>query len=339
MPRHEELLSSWVVRTAHANGLGAWSFVNLHWRRDPFWNRDPDRLTLSRWFERFAELADVPPECVEAMTLASARRALGESGAGIMPTILAVGVWHTKRRLYGLQYCPDCLAAHPGTFRRAWRSALLTTCPLHDRPLRDACPRCDAPLAPHRAVTRGRDVCARCSHYLPHELSGPPAIDRRQVPRHDGLVAGLLDGSPLDVTMARDLRTILGLATGVRLEMRLRAALGLAPQHVPKAEPTFELMRSADRRRAMEVAAAWIADWPDNFRAGAAAIRLSQISFAGRRLGPALAAEVAQLPPRIRPPRRGPGPPIHDATLRRLARTDRSAYQLRRAARIDWLTR
>ncbi len=75
-----------------------------------------------------------------------------------MPWILPINSYGMKHQGYGIQFCPACLTADSiPYFRKAWRLAIFTYCPLHRITLHDACPACGEPIAYHRHDF-GRDV-------------------------------------------------------------------------------------------------------------------------------------------------------------------------------------
>lgn len=64
--------------------------------------------------------------------------------------IMPLGVWHRRRRLGGLQFCPACLSTDPiPYFRKRWRLSFVTVCETHGVFLSDRCSRCDWPVQYH----------------------------------------------------------------------------------------------------------------------------------------------------------------------------------------------
>lgn len=70
---------------------------------------------------------------------------------GVYHWINCVGVYHRRRRRYGLGFCPLCLAENR-CFQRQWRLSFWTVCPIHRVLLSDGCPRCDEPVRAHGHV-------------------------------------------------------------------------------------------------------------------------------------------------------------------------------------------
>lgn len=135
------------------------------------WRRDLDRITSPEELIAAAERARVEPEkvmrlCLWPLMLEGDRQRAGGCSKGI----LAVGVYHSQRRRFGLQFCTDCLAGDEiPYFRQHWRLALLTRCPIHRGQLRDSCFRCNSPIALHRSE---HSICC-CGHCGADQRAAP----------------------------------------------------------------------------------------------------------------------------------------------------------------------
>lgn len=153
-PLKDELLSSWLVRVAHANGLKVQSFCRLAFGSErQVWNRDIDRLAPAWLVEAMAARTGTTMKRAWQTTVMRYRGKLFERGkaSGQLRWILSLQMYHRKRLGYGLQFCPTCLAedAEP-YFRLAWRVAFYTYCPKHDCMMLDRCPQCGHGVAYHR---------------------------------------------------------------------------------------------------------------------------------------------------------------------------------------------
>lgn len=149
-PQDDELLSSYLMRVAHAEGTSPQRWAQYHLRHLELWTRDTDRALPASTLSSLVARLDCSKDSITALSVGTGlddRQLLCH--AGVEPWITAVGLFHRIRRLHGLQYCPDCLAEAP-YFRRLWRIAFVTHCPAHHRVLLDGCARCDAPIVPHR---------------------------------------------------------------------------------------------------------------------------------------------------------------------------------------------
>lgn len=161
-PHPDELLSSWIVRLAHAHGYKVQTMCAiLFGRNSPIWNRDIDRAAPSEVMEVLSQASGATMDQIENTLLRSYEGTLFEqhNANGMCRWILPLGVYHRSRRRPCLMFCPQCLGddANP-YFRRRWRLAFSIVCTKHGCYLLDACPKCDSPIAPHRSDMHGRQV-------------------------------------------------------------------------------------------------------------------------------------------------------------------------------------
>lgn len=157
-PCPDELLSSWIVRVAQANGI---KLQTLSWQLfgnavSP-WNRDIDRTAPSWLISAFSKHTGQPYWDLFHTTLATYRMRLYQHRrlSGQLAWILPVNNHGMNRQSYGQQFCPKCLSEGPFPyFRKHWRIALFTYCPVHQIALHDACPNCQAPIVHYRGDFR-----------------------------------------------------------------------------------------------------------------------------------------------------------------------------------------
>jgi len=153
-PFADELLSSWLVRIAHANGLKVQTFCQHEFGLNhQVWNRDIDRLGPEWLLQRLAEKSGLTMKEVWAHTLLPYQGWIYSHHqlSGQLRWILPLHIYHRKRQGFGLQYCPVCLEEdHEPYFRRAWRVALYTFCPKHQILMHDRCPACGHGVVFHR---------------------------------------------------------------------------------------------------------------------------------------------------------------------------------------------
>jgi hypothetical protein len=153
-PMPDELLSSWIVRIVRANGLKLQTFCDFAFgKAHQLWNRDIDRLAPEWLLRELAARTGTGLARVRKTTLRIYEGLFYEHWrpSGQLRWILCTGVYHRKRTLFGMQFCPQCLRedAEP-YFRTHWRIAALTFCPRHLIALHDRCPACGAAVAFHR---------------------------------------------------------------------------------------------------------------------------------------------------------------------------------------------
>lgn len=305
------------------------------------WNRDVDRTTDPAWLDDIAQLLCVPTERLLATTLEETRRQLDRAPERQRdtPLLLSAGVFHRKRRLHGLQYCPECLDERLPYYRTEWRLAFNVMCPRHNRPLRDACPACDAPIVPHRINAFSLDLCHACSFVLSRgrEKLAPPAMNTVMLQRDLGAILSGMDGyvGPWrDAAAFSGVRTLIGVARNPFILRDLRRALDLSdPGHHGIGAARFEHARLAERMLVLETVARWIADWPASFRLGADAAGLTQRTFRRSAQPDGLREEVLLLPDGVQR-KRAYMPILQDKELARLRRRDPGAYRNVRARRL-----
>ena len=153
-PYPDELLSSWLVRTAHANGLKVQTFCHLEFnQRYEVWNRDIDRLAPDWLLHTIQTKTGLSRKRILNTTLLAYQGKLYDNyrAAGQLPWITTLQIYHRKRRGHGLQFCPQCLAEDDEPyFRKSWRTTLHTFCPQHMILMHDRCPACGEGIAFHR---------------------------------------------------------------------------------------------------------------------------------------------------------------------------------------------
>lgn len=159
-PESDELLSSWMVRFAHAHGLRVETMCSmLFGRSSPVWNRDIDRSISTEMLTQLSAASGNDLNLLQQCRLQSFEGIVSErvncrgSSFGILP----LGIYHRKRTRASLMYCPQCLRSDPYPFyRKAWRISWVMTCGVHELRLLDRCPQCSAPIAPHRVDIKWR---------------------------------------------------------------------------------------------------------------------------------------------------------------------------------------
>lgn len=160
-PLPDELLSSWLIRLAHAHGQKLQTFcAQLFSREKAIWNRDIDKLVPDWLVARLSEVTATSIERTIGATLEAYEGFLYERHQpnGNTRWILPLGVYHRTRRNAGLLCCPECLAEDEVPyFRRSWRLALTVACTKHKSWLIDCCPSCNSPIEPHRSDMHSKE--------------------------------------------------------------------------------------------------------------------------------------------------------------------------------------
>lgn len=298
-PLPDELLSSWLVRLAHANGHKVHTLCALHFgRHRQIWNRDIDSLAPAWLLQGLAEWTGIESEQIFACTLRSLEGILfGRHHAlGSMRWILPLGIYHRTRRRHGLQYCPLCLKTDADAhYRRRWRLAFYTCCERHQVMLRDACPKCGCPVMFHRAELGHKSFVgpvslADCFHCR-SPLSDAPleeAMYRTDVERRarlslsDAVCVGSMPIGPVVFECADQLFDVLHqwcklLMTPSAYRMPLPYVEQMTGTRLPALiKGTFE-RQSISVRHVLITHALWLLeDWPDHFLAAAKVTGMSR---------------------------------------------------------------
>lgn len=176
--KRDELLSSWLVRLARRNRVKLHTISRLlGGNQASIWNRDVDRMAAPAVISKLANLTGLESAEIREHSLAALieQLDLDHHPNGFGTWVLPLGVWHRKRRRYGVQFCPVCFRLDDEPYiRRSWRIAYYTECERHRVLLADRCPECDAPheyfrgeMGRRRATTaEGMNVCSRCGFDL-----------------------------------------------------------------------------------------------------------------------------------------------------------------------------
>ncbi|KAA0580164.1 TniQ family protein [Azospirillum sp. B21] len=279
-PLPDELLSSWIARTAIANGLTPGHFIRAAWPEVRVAARDIDHVGPSHVVERMAARTLTDPERAWSTTLGSFSGFLFEAHAPadgrhggtkwITRTRIAGGIWHWP----GQQFCPACLAEDPVWMRRSWRLALSAVCPHHGCVLADRCGRCEAPVTVIRADHPGQ--CHACQGDLsltPSAAAPWEAIALHR--RHEAILArgwAQLGEYSLYSTRYFDLlHYVLRLLAGPRYGERLRTIVSrlwggdATPPVRPVGLAKLETLSPGDRARLLDLAARLLPGWPYRF--------------------------------------------------------------------------
>lgn len=159
-----ELFSTWLARTALAQGCDPMDLTGSLWPRWRAWTVDLDRGLSPERLEVLALRSGVDAAQLEEATLRPVVTAINPERCSVKamwPWVLSLGS-RNRRRFGGLQYCPYCLAEDQiPYFRRSWRLVWHVGCVRHGNLLADHCGRCHAPAEPHRSRATDMTLC-RC---------------------------------------------------------------------------------------------------------------------------------------------------------------------------------
>lgn len=303
-----ELLSSWMLRTAHGNGYQAETMCSmLFGTRSAVWNRDIDRSATTSMVNLLAQFGGRDPAAVEEATLRSLRGTISEEVLqnGASTGIIPLGIYHRRRRRNGLMFCAGCLKTDAiPYFRKVWRLTYITACPDHGCQLLDACQVCGAELAPHRvdmqwspqrsSATNLLTRCHRCFANLADANQAPAGVGEMGIARG---VSGALQRGWVNTSSTGCEEWVHGVAyfTGLQALARglhqIKARSGATWSSV-KGAPRATRWQGLDRhdlpgrRRILESIGLLINDWPRSFLEIARAENLiyTDLCAAGKQL-------------------------------------------------------
>ncbi len=159
----DELLSSWLVRTALVHACVPETLTEYAWPNSRIWCVDLDRGVDEPRLLLLSRLAGLSCRDLAASTLFPVSRALHSEpflkASNLWPWILVLGC-RNHFHAGGLQCCPACMGELEPHYLIQDRLAWHTCCPLHRSLLVDRCPRCASALQP--ALLHVGDSLAQC---------------------------------------------------------------------------------------------------------------------------------------------------------------------------------
>lgn len=339
----DELLSSWLARSAHRHGTYPYPFLSYRFPGRAVWDRDIDLTVPPSFLAELERSASLETGTAVGLTLKPFADALcgfqrADPRSAHVPWLLSAGIRHRTRHLHGLQHCPACLLDGEPAFLRSWRLAFVVVCDRHGVVLRDGCPNCDAPLVPHRAPIDRFGRCHSCGDAIGagRELSDGAAVRSATVMQRrclSAFAAGAAKAPELPcpgsefLILARTLASVMIPSSGLLHHGGdVRRSTGRRRQ--------VERMRTIARINVLARLAAWTDDWPRSFSDQADRLGLTRLTFARLAIPPTLMAEVEKLPDGFRRRRKPWQSILDDYAMRRLRRSDKAAGRRLRAERL-----
>jgi len=169
-PQPDELLSSWLTRTAFTHGYPLTTFISMFLKHDgsALSRIDIDFKEDPILFEILAKKSRFSIEQITHMSLRSEEGHLFESDHGLYPP-KQIRKLKDKRTHYGLMFCPKCLGedTHP-YYRKQWRYHFHNACTKHKVFLIDRCGSCQerVRITKMKKVSDSITLCSKCGRDL-----------------------------------------------------------------------------------------------------------------------------------------------------------------------------
>ncbi|ROT94731.1 hypothetical protein EB809_18820 [Marinobacter sp. R17] len=286
-PLPDEILSSWMTRLALENQFPLHTFYNkLIQFKGEIWNRDTDRFLQPLLLSQLEKYTGQPQATLQHLSLRYYESILFDhlSEVGNAPWLIPLGIYHRRRRRFGIHYCPVCLAEDRDPyFRRKWRLAFYVACEKHRCLMESGCPRCSAPVTYYR-LGMGRSfeikkyklsTCASCGYNM--GWSKPRQLHSAD-PQTENILFDLLQTfdrqgwHPPVPSAYSALLFFKGLITLVRLLGRRSVRQRLEPlaseyqlPNQPNRHCEFEISSIEVRSMLLMAALKLIQNWPDRF--------------------------------------------------------------------------
>ncbi len=157
-PMEDELLSSWLLRLARANGLKLHTMCRILFPNRIFRDVEMDSALTRNDLMPLSTATNVDLDRAWHTTLGAYSGLLFPdvlpkgNRAWILPTAFRGGM----RSRPGMQFCPWCLDTDAFYFKRSWRLGFITICSVHNCYLLDDCAKCGAPFYGHRELVGQR---------------------------------------------------------------------------------------------------------------------------------------------------------------------------------------
>lgn len=151
-PEENELFSSWICRFSNNNEIRSESISKIYFDNSiNLWNRDIDVFAPKALLDYLENHTPLEKSQIENLFLTSYESIVFEkiNPNGFTENILNLGIFHRKRKNYGIVFCPNCLKNN-AYFKKEWRLFFSIYCETCKCKLLDRCPSCKKPISYHR---------------------------------------------------------------------------------------------------------------------------------------------------------------------------------------------
>jgi len=153
-PYPNETFSSWLIRTAFANGTDPKSFALAIFKQNSTWYRDFDRFIPEDLKDKLSKVASLSKNEITSLTLEPLIDSLA-----LYPKDNPYRKWHFVLpiglkgfiKTSGAYFCPLCLQDKTTAYsKKEWKLAWNVACPIHKNLLLLRCQKCNTVFSPHK---------------------------------------------------------------------------------------------------------------------------------------------------------------------------------------------
>ncbi|MBS7820740.1 TniQ family protein [Wohlfahrtiimonas chitiniclastica] len=169
-PHQDEILSSWLIRTAISHGCTPLTLTHTIWGNS--WRPWTIDLDFNIPHHKLVPLlsSTLSTRQLQKLTLQDINQKININNDQTRKWITKLGIRNLDRT-GGLRFCPLCLSEH-GYIKKLWRVAWNIYCEDHNVLLQSCCEKCSLAFSPHKISFNSLDMacCPRCENKLSAQI-------------------------------------------------------------------------------------------------------------------------------------------------------------------------
>lgn len=152
-PKEGEIFSSWAARVGFSHGISLNTLLDYLYASWLYKKRDIDKFTNNEIVRRLALAVNADLDTATSTSLYLCVAPLINNHSYNVEWVTHVNNIYTKRKSYGVCFCPRCLEEHDGGYLKLdWRLSFVTLCSKHRCLLLDQCQSCGSEVSLYRMV-------------------------------------------------------------------------------------------------------------------------------------------------------------------------------------------
>lgn len=180
-PHQDEILSSWLIRTAISHGCTPLTLTHSIWGNSwrP-WTTDFD-LNIPKQKLISLSSSTLSTQELLKLTLQDINQKINTDNSQTRKWITKLGIRNLDRT-GGLRFCPLCLSER-GYIKKLWRVAWNIYCEDHNILLQSHCEKCSLAFTPHKIPFDNLDMtrCSRCEHQLSKQIYEFQSVEIKEI--------------------------------------------------------------------------------------------------------------------------------------------------------------